>query len=367
MKVQCARDILKDALLQAERFTGKQLSLPILSHVLLLASESHIKLRATNLDLGVEISLPAKVFTEGVIAVPASILGNYLSLLPNEKQVSIELVGQNLSISSESHTTIIKCSPYEDFPSIPTVNKGGHIKMDAHTLAQGLRAVSFSAANTDIKPEFSSVHWYTDSGYLMMVATDSSRLSEKKISVKKIDDDISLLIPIKNVNEVIRVMEGYSGMIDIYANNSQISFLHENIHITSRLIDGMFPDYKQIIPKQVVAEAVVLKDDLINTLKISQIFSGKLQQTRIVIDPKEGVFEVGTKNDEIGETSNQVSSALKGERVDLMFNQRFLLDPLQYISQDSISLSSAGTGKPLILRGVGDQTFLYLVMPIRVS
>jgi DNA polymerase-3 subunit beta len=366
MKVEVVKNGLKDALLALDRVTGKNLSLPILSHVLFLAGEKGITLRATNLDIGVEMTIPAKVHTEGVIAVPAGILGNYLSLVQDQKNTIIELVGNNLTISSSTHSTIIKCSPYEDFPSIPIIQKGKHISVDVQHFIQGLRSVIFAAAVSDIKPEFSSIYLYGESGYLHAVATDSSRLAEKRVPVHSIDEDFSILLPAKNATEIIRLLEPISGNIDLYSSGSQFSCVAKNLYITSRLIDGLFPDYKQIIPKTIISEATVLREDLLNTLKITNIFSGKLQQIRLNIDPPEKRLEVGTRNDEVGETMNQIDAVLKGERVDLVFNQRFLSDVLQIIPQDSISLQSGGVGKPLMIRGIGDQSYLYLVMPMRV-
>lgn len=367
MKIEIMRDGLRDALLSLDRVTGKNLSLPILSHVLFLASDRGVTLRATNLDIGVETTIPAKVYTEGVIAVPAGVLGNYLSLLQDRKSIILELIGQNLTITSDSHTTIIKCAPYEDFPSIPIIQSGRHISLESNNFLRGIRSVAFAASQSDIKPEFSSVYLRADSGYLFAVATDSSRLSEKRISVHSIDEEFSALLPIKNANEILRLLEPISGKIDIYANGSQLSIITKDTYITSRLIDGIFPDYRQIIPKTIISDATVLKEDLLNSLKIANIFSGKLQQVRLIIDPKEKRMEIGTRNDELGETMNQIDAKLHGERVDLVFNQRFLADVLQVIPQESVSLQSAGVGKPLIIRGIGDQTYLYLVMPMRVT
>lgn len=366
MKIEIIKSELRDALLLLDRITGKNLSLPVLSYVLFLASDKGVTLRATNLDIGVEVNLPAKVHTEGVTAVPAGVLGNYLSFLQDQKNVTLELVGQNLTITSSSHSTVVKCAPYEDFPSIPVVKKGKHITIDALHFIQGLRSVSFAASLSDIKQEFASVYLYSDSGYLVAVATDSSRLAEKRIPVSLIDEDFSTLLPIRNTNEILRLLETTSGKIDIFSTGNQLSISTKNIYITSRLVDGMFPDYRQIIPKNIITEATVIREDLINSLKITNIFSGRLQQVRMIFDPQEKRFEIGTRNDEIGETMNQIDAVMKGERVDLVFNQRFLMDVLQTISQESVLLQSGGVAKPLIIRGVGDQTYLYLVMPIRV-
>lgn len=366
MKVECTKNKLKDTISVAERVTGKRLSLPVLAHILLLATEGQIKLRATNLDLGVELSFPAKVTLEGITAVPGDVLSGLLSYLPEEKQIEMELVGQNLTVTSQNQSTIIKCFPYEDFPSIPYITKGNTFTISGKQLISGFKSVLFAVAQTEVKPEFSSVYCYSDSGHLVFVGTDSSRLAEKRIPIKGLDDGISMLIPGKNVHEIIRILELQQGDVEVVTTKSQVAFKGEGVYITSRLIDGNFPDYKQIIPKQFVAEIVVLKDDMSNALKLATVFSGKLQQIKMKVLPEEKLFEIESRNDEVGEHSHQITSTLKGENVELVFNQRFISDVFPYIHQDSISIYAAGAGRPIVLRGVSDQSFTYIVMPLKV-
>lgn len=364
MKVDCVKLNLKDALLVAERFTGKQLSLPVLRYVLFIAGEKILKIRATNLDCGIEIEIPARVEKEGVMAIPADTLGNFLSNLPHEKNVTLEQVGEHLTISGESHTTLIKGFGYEDFPTIPFVTKGTELEIDVQSLIGAFRATQYAVATTDIKPEFSSIYCYTDDQSLVMVASDSSRLAEKRIPLKK-TQPLALLIPGKNVIEIVRALENVEGVVKIFATKNQISFHTEHLHITSRLVDGMFPDYQQIIPKQFLTEAVVLRQDIIDRLKLTTVFSGKLQQVRLKIYPSEKLFEIESRNDEIGETTQQIDATLSGEDVEFLLNQRFLLEVFTHLTTDSVSLSASGNTRALVIRGIGDHSFMYLVMPMK--
>ena len=365
MKIDCVKLNLKDALLLAERFTGKQLSLPVLRYVLFIASEHSLKLRATNLDLGIEIELPARIEKEGVIAVPADILGNFLSNLPQEKNVTIEQIGENLTISGSTSTTLVKGFGYEDFPTLPFVTKGITLEIEAKTLIAAFRSTQYAVATSDIKPEFASIYCFTDDQSFIAVASDSSRLAEKRVALKNAPEHFSLLIPGKNVTELLRALEGVNETVTLCASKNQITFQTKYLHITSRLIDGMFPDYQQIIPKQFSTEALVLKQDLIDRLKITSVFSGKMQQVRLKIYPNEKIFEIESRSDEIGETTQQVDATLKGDDVEFLLNQRFLTDVLSNISTDSVSFSASGSGKALVVKGVGDQTFTYLVMPMK--
>lgn len=365
MRVECVKLNLKDALLTAERFTGKQLSLPVLRYVLFIATEKVLKLRATNLDIGIEIEIPARIEKEGVIAIPADILGSFLSNLPNEKNIIIEQIGEHLTITGSSYSTLIKGFGYEDFPTIPFVSKGISFDIDVKTLISGFKATQFAVAVSDIKPEFSSVYCYSNEQGMVMVATDSSRLSEKIIPIKNINEQFSILIPGKNVNELIRALENTQGKVLITTTKNQISFKTEQLHITSRLIDGVFPDYKQIIPKTQNTEVVVLRQDFIDRLKLTTVFSGKLQQIRLKIYPQDKIFEIESRNDDIGETSQQIEGTLKGDPVEFLLNQRFIIDVLTYLSTDSVVLYANGNNKPLIIKGVSDHSFTYLVMPMK--
>lgn len=208
MKIECVKLNLKNALVIAGRFVGKNLSLPVLRYVLLLVGEKTVKLRATNLDLGIEIEIPARVEKEGVVAIPADTLANFLSNLPNEKNVVVEQVGDHLAISGSTYSTIIKGFGYEDFPTLPLVTNGTTIDIDAKTLLSAFNATNYAAATSDIKPEFASVNCYTDEQSLVFVATDSSRLAEKRVPLKKKPESLNVLIPGKNVTEIARALVG---------------------------------------------------------------------------------------------------------------------------------------------------------------
>ena len=365
MKVECVKTNLKDALLAAERFTGKQLSLPVLRYVLFIAGENALKIRATNLDIGIEIEIPARVEKEGVIAIPADTLGNFLSNLNQEKNITIEQIGEHLTISGASYSTLIKGFGYEDFPTLPFVTKGASLEIDTASLLGAFRATQYAVAMTDIKPEFASIFCYTDEQSLIMVASDSSRLAEKRIPLKKNTENFSLLIPGKNVVEIVRALEHTGGVVKIFATKNQISFHTEHMHITSRLVDGVFPDYKQLIPKQFLTEVVLLRQDVVDKLKLTTVFSGKLQQVRLKIYPNEKLVEIESRSDEIGETTQQIDAVLKGDDVEFLLNQRFLMEVFAYLNTDSVSFLASGNTKPLLIKGVGDNSFTYIVMPMK--
>src|SRR3989344_526436 len=364
MKAECITTKFQNAISKAERVTGKNLTLPILGYVLIEAKSNTITFKSTNLDIGVEITIPAKVEEPGIIAVPGSILNNFISNLSDEKNIKLEIVDGNLSVSSQFSATVIKSIPHDDFPIIPKVDKDKTFSIHALDFIKGLRSVWYSSATSSMKPELSSVYIYPDDEGMVFVATDSFRLAEKRVKVKKAPVFNHILIPFKNIPEIIKVLEDVEGEIEVSLGKTQLSLISNGVYLVSRIIDGMFPDYKQIIPKESKTEVITLKQDLINSLKISNIFSDKFHQINIKADPKERVFELKTKNNEVGENVNRLQAALNGESVDINFNYKYIIDCFQSIDADSVSLNFNGLNRPMIIRGVTDKTFMYLVMPM---
>src|SRR3989344_342346 len=319
MKLECKVEEIKNAVSQVERITGKNLTLPVLNSILLIASNKSLKLRSTNLSLGVEVEIGAKVEKEGLVAISGSVLSGVFSNIFQNESISLEGVDGNLLIKSKKN---------------------------------------------DIKPEISSVFIYSNDDGLVFVSTDSFRLAEKKIKVKGLEEILGILIPFKNVGEILRIFGEHAGVVKVCFNKNQISFSSDNIYLTSRVIDGIFPDYRQIIPKDIKTTATILKQDLLNALKLSNIFSDKFNQVNLTINPKEKIFVLSSTNNDIGENKTYLDGAVTGENVELGFNYKYFLDCFSSISTDSLSIKLSGTSRPLVVSPVSDPSFTYLIMPI---
>jgi DNA polymerase III subunit beta len=363
MKIECSIDKIKKALVSVERITGKNLTLPVLGSVLWVATGKTLKLRATNLNIGIEIEIPAKIETEGVVAVRGDILSSLFSILQGDLLVKFELINGNLLVKTTSSTILLKSISHEDFPTIPIVD-GENFLIQNQKFIDGIKSVYYSASISEIKPEIGSVYIYPEDDMLVFVSTDSFRLAEKKIKIKQKLSFNGILIPFKNVVEIIKVFDGMDDDIKITLQKNQISFSNNNIYLTSRVVDGSFPDYKQIIPKNPTTKCVVLKQDFISSLKISNIFSDKFNQIVLTIKPSDKIFEIESKNTDVGENTTIVSGALSGESVSANFNYKYILDCFQSISGDSLSIELNGGNKPMIIKGIGDSSFMYLVMPM---
>ncbi len=362
MKVQCVKDLLIEAVSKTEKITSKNPTLPVLKCILLQAKENTLLLRATNLELGIEIKIPAKIEHEGIIAVPATIFNSFLSQIQSDTQITLEVVDMKLHVTSGSGKTVINGYSHDDFPTLPALESEKTFTIQAQDFVAGSKAVVYCASISSIKPELTSVLITQDEDSLVFAATDSFRLAEKRIRIKKSLDIGQILIPHKSVIELLRSIGDSREELTIVFNKNQISFAFGTTYITARIIEGVFPDYKQIIPKSFTTEVVLLKQDMMQALKLATVFSDSFNQVTFIVSTTKKSFEIKTKNTEVGENNNNLGATVSGEDVTSSFNAKYIMDCFQSISVDSITLQFNGTARPLIIRGISDASFTYLVM-----
>ncbi len=364
MKIECVKEKLHIAVSKAEKIVTKNLNLPVLSCLLFETKGNNLIIRSNNLDLGLEISIPVKVEESGKVAVPANIISSFLNNITDDKNIHLETEENTLKIYTTNSEANIKTLSPEDFPTIPMIDGGKVSKINSKDLQNGIRSVIYSSSLSSVKPELSSVYLYAQEEGLCFVATDSFRLAEKVVKTKKSTDFTSVLIPFKNASDILKIIDNTDEEIEINSTKNQISFTFNGLYLVSRVIDGVFPDYKQILPKEEKTKVVVLKQDLINSLKISNIFSDNFNQMNIAAIAGAKNIQVKTKNSNIGENTNKIDAHIEGESIEVNFNYKYIVDCLNSITSDSISLSFNGTNKPLIIKGTSDKTFTYLVMPM---
>ena len=368
MKIECIRDSLLRACSIAERATGKHLPLIILGQILIKVSKNILSVTATNLDFGVSINIPVKTQKEGAVALNGNIIENYLANLPNQAHINIELVKEQLVVSSQASSAVIATHPIDDFPQLPVIKKEdeiGTFSLDSDNLTIGIQSVFYAASNTDIKPEMASILVQQKLNDLIFTATDSFRLAEKRVEIKNSNGGEAppLLIPVKNAIEIAHILEKEKGTVSVSYSKDLAVFKTENIYLTSRLIDAQFPEYNQLIAREFQTQAVALKEDLFDALRLAGFFSDKFHQITLRILPDDATFEFQSKKQGVGESIAKVDSTLEGVPVDLNINGRYLLDCLSSINKDSVNLGFNGQ-KALLVRGVGDRSFIYLLMPL---
>lgn len=344
------------------KISTRSATLPVLQCVRIEAKDGVTTLEATNLEITISVPIAATIIEEGVVAVPSQTLLQSIQFI-SQKEITLRTEEQVLQLETNTSNTSIKIFSTDEFPIIHHIH-GEELQINTHTFAFGIKSVAFSASITSIKPELGSVYVQQKKEHsLTLVATDSFRLTEKTVMQKGLVLDQSFMIPYKNALEIARVCDALDegGRLVVTENQCALKFPN-GVYIASRLVTGSFPDYIQIIPKEFVSHVVVLKEDLLRSFKKTNIFLNKFRQVSLTITPAN--LTIASNNNEIGHTTDTIKAEVEGEELTLNFNQQYVMDPLQYIQDDSLKLSFAGIGRAVIMEGVSDKTLRYLVMPM---
>ncbi|MDR3547896.1 MAG: DNA polymerase III subunit beta [Candidatus Pacebacteria bacterium] len=338
-------------------------TLPVLSGIVIVAGDDGIKLRATNLETGIDRKVSGTIKELGVVALPASTLREITSSFSGTGTITIEHGGDTVVISSGTGRSTLKTLPYEDFPILPIPDAGKvNFSIPGAQLRTLISTVAPFASPSTVRPELGSVLIAAEGGMIKAVATDSFRLAEKKLALTTNVPQFSMLIPAKNALDIVQTLP--DEVIEIRSDEHQCAFSCPSMMLTTRLITVSYPDYTQIIPKSFVSEATVLRKDFESILRRSAVFSDSFQKVRLSFSVKEKQVSVSAHNNDVGESSESLPASVSGENMELSFNHRYLSAPLSLISTESITLSASGIGRALVIRGVGDNTLLYLVMPM---
>lgn len=363
MKFQASNENILPAITLASRFIGKQNNLPVLSAVLMSTDTDSVILRATNLECGVEVSFPATISEGGTAALSGVVLAGFLQNA-HARSVSIASQGEVVKVDTERSKATIKTLQSDDFPTLPRVSAEQSFTIKSGDFVKLLRAVVHCAATSGVKPELQSVYLTGEAGKITAAATDSFRLAEKTVALKSRGGVPPILLPARNTSELIRILDGFSGDVEVYYSQNQISVQVESVYYTSRLIDGAFPNYRQIIPKEFTTEAILLREDFNQSLRSLSLFTDKFLQITFLSDPKRKIVELSSRNADVGEEVITLKAAVSGEGIQMNFNSRYLADATVPINGESLRLRMQGPGKPLVVTDAADDSYLYLAMPM---
>lgn len=374
MKVTILQKKLKNGLNIVERISQKSLTLPVLNNVLISTKENFLNLQTTDLEAGINWWGLAKIEKQGKIAVPVGILTSLISFLP-EKPLSLSSDKNTLTIECEKHLSRIKGTDPEDFPLIPKIEKKVSVTLKAVPFCQSLAQIVDIAVPSLARPAISGVYLSFQGNLLKMVATDSFRLGEKKLYLKEpLEQEFSLILPQRAVKEIINIFGEREEEIKVYLAENQILFealtretSHPEIHFTSKLIEGEYPNYQEIIPQGYKTQIVLARAKFLNQIKTASLFSGKINEVKFSVNPEKGQIEILSQSPEAGDYRSSLLGEIKGEGLELSFNHRFLTDGLSKIKSSEVIFELNGEEGPGVLKPVEDQTYLYIVMPIKPS
>jgi DNA polymerase-3 subunit beta len=374
MKTTILKDKIKEGINIVEKISQKTLTLPILQNVLLKIEKNFLKLSTTNLESGVNWWNLSKVEKEGQVCISTRFLSNLLNLLPN-KPICLEEKNLVLSLECENYKTKIKGVNPEDFPIIPVVKEGEIVTINNLDFCQSLNQIINIPSSSIARPEISGVFFSFQSDLIKMVATDSFRLAEKKISFKTdLPKEYSLILPQNAAKEIISIFGEKKGELKIYFSPNQIMFetlmeetSHPKIQFTSRLIEGEYPNYEEIIPKKYETHLYLQKEEFLKQVKAASLFSGKINEVKLKINPKKGEVEISSQNPDLGEYKSSLKGKIKGKEISISFNHRFLIDGISEIKSKELIFELTDGEGPTALKPVDAEDYLYIIMPIKTG
>lgn len=362
-----------------EKITGRNLTLPILDNLLIEALPNFLKISSTDLELGIQWWGLCKTEKEGKIAIPAKLLSQVAGTLSEEK-INIKEKNNTLIIEGKNYKTQLKGVSADDFPIIPSFGKDLFIEINAGKLKEGLMGVVNIASISQIRPEISGIYFSFEKDLVKIVATDSFRLAEKVLSFgnkggykNTFKDPVSFILPQKAAKELINVLSETEKDIKIYTSESQILFEtfltgvdHPEINLIGRQIEGEYPSYGEIIPKEAKTKVVLNKDEFTKQIKTAGIFGGRTNEVVLKINPKNKEMEIYSQDSEMGESNLSLPAKIEGAELKVSFNWRFILEGLDNIKASEISFEMQGNDGPSVIKPIGDTSYLYVVMPIKI-
>jgi len=371
MKIICLQENFKKGLNIVQNIIGKNLTLPILNNIFLSTEKKQLKLVTTDLEMAITNHIPCKTEKEGGITVPAKLLVNFINNLPNKK-IEISVKNNIIYLKCENYKSNIKGLSAKDFPIIPKIKSDPILEIDALKFKSSLEQIINFVSFSDIRPEITGVFLnFSSDKKIKFVATDSFRLGEKILDVKNIKikkgEQNSIIIPYKTAQELIRIIaDQEEGVIKISIENNQVLFDLSKIQIISKLIEGSYPSYQQLISQQFETNVSIDREELIKAIKLSSFFSSKINDVRLRINPKKSLIEAFSQDVDLGENLSELKGELKGKDLEIIFNHKYLLDGLNSIKSKKVILGFNGEVSPGIVKPEGDSGFTYVIMPIKL-
>lgn len=363
MRCIVTKENFSQALTSVAHLTSRTAALPILRNLLLRVESSGITLSATNLEVGIRSHLRGKVEEIGAATMDARVLSEFAANLPTGP-VTLSADAKGLTVAARGVTSTLKTLPAEEFPVIPFPTKAETQDLPGGELLKALAQVSYAGSSDDGRPELTGVLWQWKGKTLTLAATDSYRLAERTLQLPKAAPERTLILPAKLMNDLSRSLPAEPETITLGVTENQVVMTTPEVEFVSRVIDGQFPEYQQILPKSHTTTVELAVADLVRALKTASLFVRPgVNDTTLEIEPK-GIT-VSAANTQVGEGRTTLDAAVQGEPLTIVFNYRFLLDALGTLSGDTVRLELTTPAQPAVVKSRGDPGLTALVMPIR--
>jgi DNA polymerase-3 subunit beta len=376
MEFKCDKESLYQGVQSVERIVSTRSTLPIIGNILLEASKTKLKISANNLEIGMEVFIKASIEEEGAVLVPAKVFSGLVSKLPDTEIIVKTMEKGLVKISyKQSNFNINGLSP-DEFPALPRVKEGKTFSINAKLFSEMIDQTVFSVSMSEDKyvlsgvlMEFGKSQVSGDASNLRMVSTDGYRLSKRASKTEKaLSFESSVIVPAKALAEVGRVIQAdLSGDVEITLGADHIAFRYKDTLIVSRLIQGQFPDYRQVIPKGSEIKVNMNNKTFLSAIERAAVIASSSANI-IKLEVKGGKMHVMASAPDVGNVNEIIEAEIKGgERAVVAFNVRLIIDALKVMKEEKIVLELSGPLSPGLMRPVGGDDYTYIIMPIRVA
>ncbi len=377
MRVTVLQENLARGLSIVSRAVSPRSTLPVLSNILIATDEGRLRLSATNLELGITCWIAARIDEEGSTTVPARTFGDLVNTLPGDQvQLTLDVKSQTLHVKGGTSNNDIKGIDAQEFPPMPVPEMDGAIQLNVVDFKEMIQQVAFAASTDEARPVLMGVLVHVDKDKVTMAAADGFRLSVRRALLSNpAQQPLNVIIPARALNELARVAT--DGEEPIYMvvpkNRGQVIFRVKDVEVVSQLIDGTFPDYQQIIPRSYKSRTLVSTSSLLKACKQAEIFARDgsnvarldIKQSKGEMQPSE--VEISAISEETGKNETIVEATVDGGSLLIAFNVKFLREALEVIKTPNVALETSAANAPGVVRPVGDDNFLHVIMPMHLG
>ena len=368
MKIEVSQEKLARALNIVSRVAvGAKSTLPILSNVMIRVDGGKVSLTTTNLDMAVVDYVPVINAEDGTITVPARLLAEFVQNLPKGEKIKIEVDGTKIKTLAGKYSSMINGAAADDFPELPDIDEKKAViyRMGVDEFKVGLSEVVIAASGDTTRPALTGVYFNTDNNALFVAATDGYRLAEREF-IPKVESEVKAIVPTSSLQEVLRSISDDVEEIEILFDEVQVRFRMGELEITSKLIDGTFPDYRQLIPKDNEVKVVVDRDELNRIVKMAALFARESNRA-IVCEANEEkkVLAVSSISNEVGENQSEIDAVVE-QSGKVKLDSRFLMDALNVLEEEKVKIEFSLGSAPVLLVNEKNKKYRHIIMPLNV-
>ncbi len=364
MEIEVTQEKLSKALNNVSRIAVGKVTLPILNNVLIRVLDKKVSLVTTNLDMAIIDYLPVSNCKDGVITVPAKLLAEFVSNLPKGEKITITEKNDKITITAGKYKSTINGSPADDFPELPEIEEKSAVifKLGIDDFKNGVSQVAIASSNDMTRPALTGIYFNTNDKTLAIAATDGYRLAEK-ILVKNVQSEVGVIVPTSSLQEVLRSINDEMDEIEISFNEDLARFRMGEIEVISKLIDGSFPDYRRLIPKDNNIKLELSREELVRVTKLAALFAKSVNGAIVCEAKKPDSFSIKSVASELGENDSKIETEVNNEgKINL--NSRFLTDALNALEEKDIIFEFSNTISPVVLRNKKNNNYTHIIMPL---